>query len=309
MLQNIQTVGEQVIILFILIFMGFAAGKRKLLNDTVATGMTNVVLYFVTPCVILNSFQRSYDPAMLLGLFYAAVAAVASHLVSIVLARFAVRDADEKRERVLRFSVVFSNCGFMSLPLQQAILGDNGVFYGAAYIAVFNILAWSYGLYTMSRDKALLSPRKMILNPGVLPVIIGLVLFFASFQFPNIIASPIRYMAALNTPVPMFLIGYYLSQANLAAVAKDLNCYWVMGLRLILSPLISLGLFYLCGLRGGVLIACMIAVCAPVAAMATMFADKFHQDTGLSVGLVSLSTLLSVLTMPVIVGLTQTLAG
>lgn len=308
MLQNILTVGEQVIILFILIFMGFAAGKRRLLNDTVATGMTNVVLYFVTSCVILNSFQRSYDPDMLFGLLLATAAAFASHLVSICLSHFLVHDADEKRERVLKFATVFSNCGFMSLPLQQALLGDAGVFYGAAYIAVFNILAWSYGLYMMSKDKSLLSPRKILVNPGVLPVLAGIILFFTSFQFPNIIAAPIRYMAALNTPIPMFLIGYYLSQANLAAVAKDRNCYWVMGLRLVLSPLISLALFYLCGLRGTVLIACMIAVCAPVAAMATMFADKFHQDTGVSVGLVSFSTLLSVLTMPVIVGLTQTLA-
>ncbi|MBQ7915378.1 MAG: AEC family transporter [Firmicutes bacterium] len=307
MLQNIITVAEQVLILFILIGLGFTAGKTKLINNPVASGMTNVVLYFVTPCVIVNSFQRDYDPNMLQGLLIAVVAALASHGISILLAHLLVRDKKDAKQRVLRFSVVFSNCGFMSLPLQQALLGADGVFYGAAYIAIFNILGWSYGVAIMSQDSKL-SLKKILLNPGVISVAIGIIIFFTSYRFPNVIGSPITYMAALNTPIPMFLIGFHLSQAKLSTVLTDLKCYWVMALRLILSPLISLGIFYIFGLRGTVLVACMIAVCAPVAAMATMFADKFGQDTETSVGLVSISTLLSIITMPIIVGLTQTLA-
>lgn len=307
MLQNILTVAEQVMILFILIGMGFAAGKTKLINNPVASGITNVVLYFVTPCVIINSFQREYDPAMLTGLLIAVVAAIASHGVSILLAHTLVKSKTDAKQRVLRFAVVFSNCGFMSLPLQQALLGADGVFYGAAYIAIFNILGWSYGVMVMSQGSKL-SFKKMLLNPGTLSVFVGIIIFFTSFQFPNIIGAPISYMAALNTPIPMFLIGYHLSQAKLSKVLTDPGCYWVMALRLVISPLISLGLFYICGLRGTVLVACMIAVCAPVAALATMFADKFGQDTETSVGLVSISTLLSIVTMPIIVGLTQTLA-
>ena len=307
MLQNIITVAEQVLILFILIGLGFTAGKTKLINNPVASGMTNVVLYFVTPCVIVNSFQRDYDPNMLQGLLIAVVAALASHGISILLAHLLVRDKKDAKQRVLRFSVVFSNCGFMSLPLQQALLGADGVFDGAAYIAIFNILGWSYGVAIMSQDSKL-SLKKILLNPGVISVAIGIIIFFTSYRFPNVIGSPITYMAALNTPIPMFLIGFHLSQAKLSTVLTDLKCYWVMALRLILSPLISLGIFYIFGLRGTVLVACMIAVCAPVAAMATMFADKFGQDTETSVGLVSISTLLSIITRPIIVGLTQTLA-
>ncbi len=308
MLQNILIVGEQVMILFVLIALGFTAGKTKLINGTVASGMTDVVLYFVTPCVILDSFQRPYDPNMLHGLLAALGAAVLSHALGIVLAHLLIHDKDRRRELVFRFAAIFSNCAFMSLPLQQALLGEDGVFYGAAYIALFNILAWSYGLYLMSQDRRMLSVRKILLNPGVLPVFLGLIVFFTSFTYHNVIGMPISYMAALNTPLPMFLIGYHLSQARLKTVLTYPKCYWVIAVRLIIAPLITLGLFLLLGLRGDVLIACMIAVCAPTAALTTMFADKFGQDTEISVGLVSVSTLFSIITMPLIVGLTQTLA-
>lgn len=309
MLQNILIVSEQVVILFILIGLGYIAGKFKLMNAAVSSGMTNIVLYFVTPCVILNSFQRPYDSNMLHGLLIATAAAIISHVISILLAHLLVHQKDDRRkERVYRFSVVFSNCAFMSLPLQQALLGSDGIFYGAAYIAMFNILVWSYGLSIMSSSKTALSPKKILLNPGVLSVMIGILFFFTSFRFPEVIGKPIEYMAALNTPVPMFLIGFYLSQANLFNVLKSANTFWVIALRLIISPLIALILFYLCNLRGDILISCMIAVCAPVAAVTTMFAEKFGQDTEVSVGLVSASTLFSIITMPIIVGITQTLA-
>ena len=224
MLQNILIVGEQVMILFVLIALGFTAGKTKLINGTVASGMTDVVLYFVTPCVILDSFQRPYDPNMLHGLLAALGAAVLSHALGILLARLLIHDKDRRRELVFRFAAIFSNCAFMSLPLQQALLGEDGVFYGAAYIALFNILAWSYGLYLMSQDRRMLSVRKILLNPGVLPVFLGLIVFFTSFTYHNVIGMPISYMAALNTPLPMFLIGYHLSQARLKTVLTYPKC-------------------------------------------------------------------------------------
>ncbi len=307
MLQNMLTVGEQVLILFILIGMGFLAGKTRLFTDQHSTGLNNVVLYFVLPCVVLNSYQRDYDPSLLTGLLIALAAGIIAHAISIMLAHLLVHDPDKRREKVSRFAVAFSNAGFMAFPLQQALLGDIGVFYGVTYVIVFNILSWSYGVVLMA-DKGSLSVKKILLQPAILASIGGLILFFFSFRLPHIIAQPVSYIAALNTPIPMFLVGFFLSQADLGRVFRNKKNYLVVFIRLILSPLLALGTYLLLGIRGDVFIACMIGACAPVAAMSAMFAKKFDGDVETGVGLVSVTTILSVLTMPVIIGLAQLLA-
>lgn len=105
------------------------------------------------PCVIVNAFQREYNPEMLVNLLITAVCAVAIHIVTIVIASLVFRDKDEGRKKVLRFGTIFSNCAFMSIPLQEAVLGSEGVFYGAIFIGVFNLFSWTYGLVLMSGDK------------------------------------------------------------------------------------------------------------------------------------------------------------
>ena len=309
MLQNLFTVGQQVIILFILIAVGFILGRRRIINDTGAGVLTDIVLFVVAPCVIIQAFQRPYDPSMLRGLLLALLLAVLVHAVSILFACLCFRDREVARRKVLRFAAVFSNCGFMGLPLQQAVLGADGVFYCAAFLVAFNVFAWTWGLAMMhGGGRGALSPRKLILNPGIIGVVIGLVLFLCSVSLPAVIAQPVGYLAALNTPLPMLVIGYHLSHANLRRAFSSGACYLCMALRLLILPLLALGAMWLCGIRGTMLVSVVISTAAPVAALATMFTAKFKGDTELSVSLVSASTLLSIITMPVVIALAQLLA-
>lgn len=308
MLQNLIIVSEQVAILFILIALGFVCGKTKLLTELSAKHLTNLVLYFATPCIMIQSFQEvKYDPGLALNLAISALCAVLIMTGSILIARLIFRSKDEGRRVVLRFAVVFSNCGFMSLPLQKAVLGSKGVFYGAVFVAVFNIIVWSYGLVDMSGGKKEFSAKKLILNPGVLGAVAATVLFLTRVSLPNIVLSPISYIAALNTPVPMLVIGFYLSRAKFKDHLKDKAVYAVTGVRLILIPLVALFIMKLAGVDSDILISCTVASSAPVAAMTTMFSTKFGRDIQLSVGLVSFTTLASIVTMPVIIALAQTI--
>lgn len=308
MLENFITVGQQVLILFILIGVGVICGKSRFLSSNSAKHLTNIILYFVTPCVVIDAFQRDFEPALLKNLGITALCAILIHVLSILIVSLVFRDQEDSRRCVLRFGTVFSNCGFMSIPLQAALLGADGVFYGAAFVAIFNLVLWSYGLLVMSGDRQTLSPRHLLLNPGVIGVAAGLLLFLFSVHLPEVLSTPIYYMASLNTPLPMIIIGFYLSRTNLAAALKDRRAYVSILLRLVILPLLTLFLMYACGIRGVVLVACVIAAAAPVAAATTMFAAKFDRDTSLSVNLVSLSTLFSLVTMPLIVGLSQLLA-
>ena len=305
MLQDFLTVAQNVLTLFILIGAGVLCAKVKLLSEAAVKGMANLVLYIATPCVIIKSCIREFDTAMLWGFLTVVAVAAVNHAVLILVARLCFKDSEEGRRRVLRFATVFSNAGYMAIPLQQAILGDEGVFYCAAYVIVFNIFMWTYGIVEMGGTGEKLSVRKVLINPGVVGVAVGLVLFLFSVPVPGLVQDAIGHMANLNTPLPMLIVGYYLAHTDLPAALRDGRSYLCMGLRLIGMPLVAMGLLLLCGVRGNVLTACMICISTPVATACTMFATRYDQDTHLSVNLVSVSTLASVITMPLLIALTH----
>lgn len=309
MLTELWTVAQNVLTLFILIAIGFACQKCRLLNEAAVKCCANVVLYIATPCVVIQSCIREFNIAMLRGFFLVAAAAALNHLLLIWLSGWLFRGEEEGRRRVLRFATVFSNAGYMAIPLQQALLGDEGVFYCAAYIIVFNIFMWTWGVVDMSGDKTVLSGKKLLLNPGILGVLLGLVVFVLSIPVPSVLRSAIGHMANLNTPVPMLIVGYYLAQTDLKAALRDWRSYRCLAVRLVGMPLLALGLLLLCGVRGTLLVSLMICISTPVATGTTMFATRYDRQPLLSVNLVSLSTLMAVLTMPVIIALTKYLSA
>lgn len=305
-LDNFLLIAQQVLVLFILIGVGFACGKAGVITEHASKKMTDIVLYVVTPCVMINAFQRPFSMDMLGQVLLAAGVALAILALSVVLVRLVFHDKDVARKKVLQFSVVFSNCGFMSLPLQKALLGDEGMFFGSVFVAIFNVVVWTYGLLDMSGDKKALSLKKLALNPGILGFIAGMLVFVTGVQLPVFVSQPIQHLANLNTPLPMLIIGYYLTNAKLKRAFTDWGAYVAMALRLAVIPLAVLFAMAPFGLNRHLVIAFVIACSAPTAATTTMFASKFNRDVELSVGIVAASTVLSIITMPLVVGLAYT---
>ena len=299
---------SQVLILMILVALGALLSKTGILTESGVRSITDMVLMTVTPCVIIKSFVREFDAKALKGLLISFLIAVMVHIGFIVLSRIILHSKDISRERVLRLGVVFTNCGYMSLPLQEAILGETGVFYGSSFIAIFNLFVWSYGIITISGDKKYLTPKKLVFNPGMIGLAVGLVIFLFSLPVPKIIYQPISFIAALNTPLPMIIIGYHLSKTDILKSIKDLQCLLASLVRMLLLPSVAIALMYLCRVRGDMLVSAAISCSAPTAAITTMFASKFGGDTELSVNMVSLTTIMSLLTMPLIITAAQMIA-
>ena len=309
MLTNFLNVLTQVAILLILISLGYSLTKCKLLTEQGAKGMTNVVLYLVIPCVMINSFgaynlSKDALKTLLLGL----LVALLLHGLFIAISLVFLKDKDKATSRVIRFGAVFSNCGFMSLPLQEAILGRSGLFLGVIYVAMFNLVSWTYGLVLISGDKKQLSLKKIVTNPGIIGFILGVLLFLLSFTLPQVVSKPIEYISALNTPLPMLIIGYYIANSKLTDAVKNKKCMLCVLFKLLVIPAAALRLMYLCGLRGDMLVAMTIASSAPIATITTMFSEKFGANTKLSASAVSISTVLSLISMPLIITLAQTVA-
>ena len=302
------TVFSQVMILMIMIAVGFAAAKAKIMTAEGARCCTDIALIIATPCVIIKSLIREYSNEIMKSLAFAIFITLLVQVLMIFLSRLILHSKDKARERVLRFGTIFANCGFMSLPLQQVILGADGTLYGSAYVIMFNLVIWSYGVFLISGDKKYIKPKKLFVNPGIIGLAIGLVIFIFSIPIPKIIYSAIDYMSALYTPLPMLIIGYHLAQNNPLTAFKDPKCLLAVLLRMIIYPLAVLGFLYLIGVRGTLLVSVIISVSAPVAAITTMFSSKYGADTPLSVDMVSLSTVAAAVTMPLVITLAQLLA-
>ena len=188
----------------------------------------------------------------------------------------------------------------------KAILGAEGVFYGIVYVVVFNFFMWSWGLYEMrgtGNGERWRSLRPMIVNPGTVGIAIGLPLFFASISLPAILKTPVHLLAGLNTPLAMLVIGFYLAGADFRRVIRMPSAYLAAAVRLLVYPLAMVALLFpLCAhFPREMMLALVTAASAPVAAMVSMFASKYERDVDLSVGLVSGTTLLSIITMPPVI--------
>ena len=296
---------QQVGILFALMAVGYACRRKGLFSDAFVKGAVNLLLLVVTPCLIVHVFQRPFTRELLSNLGISLAAAFFAHAVGLVFAEICFRRTDEMRKGVLKFGTVFSNGGFMAIPLEYALLGPEGAFYGAVYVVVFNLLCWTYGLKVMCGHLKDLDRKRLFVNPGTIGIAAGLPLFLTSTTLPPVIGDPVRYLSELNTPLAMIVIGYYLADARFAAYFRCAPALFASALRLFAIPSIVLGALAAAkgfGLNPTMAIALTASASAPVAAMDSMFAAKYGKDVDVSVGLVSVTTLLSIVTMPLLVG-------
>ena len=318
-MDNLLAVARQVAVLFVLMGLGAALRKARLLSDAALAGLVNILILVVTPCLIIDVFQRPFDPAMLKGLGCAFALAVLIHVILIFLARAVVRNRATDVRRPLLLAAVFSNAGFMGIPLQQAVLGDAGVFYGTVYVAVFNLFIWSWGVGVMKKEKSAgrdegavrragichcsAAVFQSIVNPGTIGLAFGAPLFFLSVKLPTVIGAPIHHLANLNTPLAMLVIGHCLVGADFGKVIRTGAVYVAAFARLVVGPLLAITLLY--PLRSlldwNMMLATVIAASTPVAAMVSMFATKYRRDVDVSVAVVSGTTLVSIFTMPVMI--------
>ena len=306
LINNIFTVSTQVVILFVLVFIGFTANKIKIFSAKTIKEITNFVLYIVVPCAVVNSYCRDFDYNMLRLLLITIGAAIVSFVIYGFIAKFIIHDKDKNREKVLKFGAIFSNAGFMAFPLLEAILGPIGLFFGAAYTSVFNIVVWTYGKILIGGSKKDITIKSVFINPGVIGTVIGVVVFVFSVKLPAVVHEPVKYMASLNTPLPMLVLGFQL--ANSKFNIKGVSVYVSLFMKHILMPMLMMLGFWFIGITGDVLVAMVISVAAPSATMTSMFTEKFNPEkTSLAASYVSVSMILSIITMPVMIGIAMIL--
>ena len=295
-----QNVASNVLVMLFLMLIGFVLTKKGILTDVGIKQITELVLRAAVPCLIINSYQRKFDPAMAKNLGIAILFSLAIHILYILIVPLIFRKKPDKTDRINKFSVIYSNCGFMALPLIDSLYGSEGVFYAVAYVTVFNVLYWTQGIYIYTNDIKQLSVKKAILNPGVLGVIVGMILFFTQITLPLPIGKTVEFMASVNTPLPMIILGTYLVNLNIRETLKNLSLWVVTALRLVILPVLTIFIISFLNMETTMSMPLVLACSCPVAAVTTLFAVRYDLDSEYSSQAVSFTTLLSVITIPVI---------
>ncbi|MBO7319784.1 MAG: AEC family transporter [Clostridia bacterium] len=305
-IENLITAATNVGVLYIIVAVGYICDKTGVYTEETARKTVNFLLYFVASCTLINSFIKIDATPDTVGKFFTAFAlSIATHTIAILINVLTFRNKQNDKNAVYKFASIYGNVAFMALPLAQAVLGDEGVLYCAGGAVVFNLFTFTHGVKLMSKDGEKLSISKILINPGVIAVVIGLPIFLSGIELHYIVTRPIEMLADLNTPVAMLVFGTYLAKTDLKSMLFDKKIYAVALMKLIVLPLICMGVYYLCGFKGTLLTAAIITASVPSANNTFMFSSKYGRDAATASKTVALVSFLSILTMPVIIAITQ----
>lgn len=299
--QIVSIATNQIVMMFLLMGVGFVLYRRDFLTSAGVSQMSDLVLFVANPALIAKALMRPFDAAVFQGALWVAVISIVTLLISIVIGYVAYRNPDDRHAAMGRFSTIFSNTGFIGIPLAQATVGTNGVFYVAVANTVQIVFMWTYGVVLASGDHSQIAPRKVITNPSLIAMVVGLLCFLLSWEPPQIVMRALDSLGSLNTGLVMLVLGANLAQCQLTSLVRDAAIWKPCSLRLVIMPLITLVLLFVLP-RTGVAAQTVVIMyqAMPVAAAASLFAHAYGRDGDFATGVVALSTLCSLVTMPLI---------
>lgn len=296
-MSTVFTLLQQVIIMFLLAGVGYVMFRTKKISQEGSRCLGNILIYLSLPCVIINGFLVERTTAKLWGLLFSSLAAAIILAFSILISRLFF-----KKDPIAHFASSFANPGFFGIPLILSCIGNDAVFYVAAFIAFLNMLQWTYGVSLLTGEKASFKPKALLKAPFMIAIIIGLSFFLTGLPMPTILDKSMDFLAGLNTPLAMFTTGIYLAQTDLVKMLRNTRLYVLSAVRLLLIPAISLAVLSLLPADlSDMKMAILIASACPVGSNVAVYAQLHNSDYPYAVETVVISTMLSILTLPIIV--------
>lgn len=312
-----------VMLLFIMMIPGVILKKCGLAPEGFGKGLSNLVLYVAQPVLVFLAYFKDFDINILINSIYVFILSLVAHGIFAAVAIFAFKGAPDNARRMLSFATVFSNAAFMGIPLIAAVLEDTypgATLYASIYNISFNLFLWTLGVYfcTGGRDldnnnvsdhideiKNKMSFKKALLHPVTIAAALGLIAFCFSLHtyLPEIVTESFTMLKNLVAPLSMVVIGLRLADMKFTGCFTDKYLYVFLALRHIVLPAIMVGIIKLLSLVGlalhpAVSAVIVIMAAAPAATSATMFAEMYSCDSPYVSRAVTISTLLSILTMP-----------
>ena len=299
---------EQIIQLFLMIFMGFLIVKAKLLNSEDSKILSIIVLYLIIPCVIINAFQVDYTPQTVKGLLIALAGSVMTQVILLIVVSILGRVFHLNEVEVA--SIYYSNSGNLIVPIVMFILGKEWVLYGCVFMSVQLVFIWTHCKKIISQESAY-DWRKIVLNINMISIAIGIVLFLTRIHLPEDINSTLSAVGSMIGPASMIVTGMLFAGMDFKQIFASRRVYFVTFLRLIIVPTIALVLIkfsHLASLSSNgskIMLIVFLAIITPSASTVTQMCQVYGNDSQYASAINVVTTLLAIITMPLMVMLFQ----
>lgn len=285
--------------LFIYMAAGYALRKLRMVSNEARTGISNLLLYVLLPCMIFDAFQGGVS----LEQFYAGSKLLAVsfflHAVAYAVGRLLWRRYPAERAVILRYGTLIANAGFAGMAVVQGAYGAEGVFLTSLFIIAVRVLMWSAGVAMFSTARSEHAVRDVLLNPGIIATVLGLVWGLLYLPVPSFIATGITRLGNCTAPMSLVMVGAILADVEIRGVFER-DALLVSGVRLLLLPLIAFGVMKLLGFPALDTAVAVVLTGMPIGSTTAILAQKYGADARFASQCVFVSTIFSLFTIPLL---------
>lgn len=299
---------QSVLLLLMLMIPGFILRKTGLVDKAFPKGVSNLILYICQASILVFAFIRPYDAQVMQVSLGILLFTFLIHGLAFLIALKLFKKSPAARARVYRFTVLFSNAGYMGIPIITAILGEEAAIYASMYVVGFSFFLWSAGYYLYTQDASRITAKKLLLNPSTIPTYIGLLVFVLPIDqyIPVIVMDWLAYLKNMVAPLSMIIIGMQLATIDFKRrLIPDAGFAVTLAMRLLIMPALLFGITKLLQVTGiyydpTAAIVSLVCCSAPAAAATGMFAEMFGGDSETAGKMVALTTVASIATIPLV---------
>lgn len=289
----------------IILVLGFLLGKLKLISPKTNKDLVNLLLTVFMPASLFAAFPTTYSDEtsdlFKAGLLAGVLVMTALIIVSKIL--FNKKFYNDKLRYESQFALIFNNATFLGYPIIASTFGEQGVIPYCGFIIAFNVALFSYGVYLFKHKIDSKLVLNVITNPNIIAVVLGVIVFVTGFQLPGFVTDAVKYTGNATTALSIICVGYMLSNAKFFKLIKKWKLILTAAAQLVLGPLIAFGLLTLLQFPSEVIVVCTLIQALPTATSLGLFASKYGGDQTEASELVTVSTVLSIVLMPLMVSL------
>ena len=297
MAESAQIIVMQLIKMFIFIVIGVCLYKSKLVTEDGSKSIANMLIFAVVPCVILNSLFVERTPESVKLVLFSLLAGALALAICFVISALLFR-----KNPMEHFGSAFANAGFMGLPLVTSALGAGNVICVTGFFLLQSVAMWFYNVLIMRKKDDPINFKSLFTSPITISLIVGFIIFFCGIKAPDIIKDCVTTLSACNSPVAMIVLGVYIGKTNFKEIFTTGRLYGLAATRLVLIPIATILVLFLVPAEYiNVRVATLISASAPIAINTAVYSQKAGFDYTYAVKGVCLSTLLSIITLPLTV--------
>lgn len=291
---------NKIISLFLIILIGIYGSKKNIINEEINKGLRRILLEITLPLLIINSFSFEFSDGMGKNVLTSFIYSITFMALGAIISYIFLFPLKGEKKKILHFANVFSNCGFIGFPIINSLYGAEGVVYTSIFNMVFTIALWTYGVMIFSDKMSKENIKKVLLNPAIIAVYIGIPMMLFKVKLPSFILDTTKIVGDMTAPISMIIVGSILAKVRIKDLFKEISIYYGALIKLIIIPLGLIIIKIFLNDNTTIINTIIVIQAMPAAAMTSIFAADFNKEKEYSAIVVFITTLLSIITIPII---------